>query len=292
MTVEALIVSYGTRELLRETIESLLAHAPDPAVAELSVAVLDNDSDDGSAAMVADAFPSVRLIRAQRNMGFAPANNALARTSKATYVLLLNSDVIVVEDLVTPLLEALGRDPLAVLAGPRLTGADGTRQHSSEHFPTLRFELARALHQTRFGIAARHLFDPARVIARTRQHELVDSRQPRRTSFLWATCWLIARKEIVEHGLFDERYSTYDEDLDFCRRLQRRGRTALYVPGVELVHLGGSSSSSSTKTAMTRKGRARYFADHHGRFSGLLHRYAIGALVDLKRVKRSGELSP
>jgi GT2 family glycosyltransferase len=256
------------------------------------VAVFDNDSDDGSAEMVADVFPAVRLVRSQSNIGFAAANNALAQTSQAAYVLLLNSDVIVVEDLVTPLLEALEGDPLAVVAGPRLTGADGNRQYSSEDFPTLRFELARALHQTRLAIAGRRLFDPERVIASARQHELGDSRQPRRTSFLWATCWLLAREEIVEHGLFDERYKTYDEDLDFCRRLQRQGRAALYVPGVELVHLGGSSSNSSAKAAMTRTGRIRYFADHHGRGRGLLLKYAVGALVSLKRFKRRKASSP
>jgi GT2 family glycosyltransferase len=285
-TVEALIVSYQTRELLRQTITTLLAHPPEAAIAELSVAVFDNASDDGSADMVAMEFPAVRLIRAERNVGFAAANNALARTSEAAYVLLLNPDVIVVEDLVGPLLAALASDPLAAVAGPRLTGADGTPQHSSQHFPTLRFELARALHRTRIGIAARSLFDPAKVIADSRQHELVESRQSRRTSFLWATCWLIAREEIDQHGLFDERYTTYDEDLDFCRRLQRRGRAALFVPGVRLTHLGGASSTSTAKLAMTRRGRGRYYGDHHSRLSALVFRFAIGALVDLKRLKR------
>lgn len=287
MTVEALIVSYQTRELLHQTLSSLLAHPPAPAVAELSVAVFDNASRDGSAEMVAGEFPDVRLISSPHNVGFAAANNTLARTSGASHLLLLNPDVIVVEDLVTPLLEALAGDRLASVAGPRLTGADGSPQHSAEHFPTLRFELARALHQTRVGLATRSLFDPAEVIAEARQHALLASREPRRTAFLWATCWLIEREEIVQHGLFDERYSTYDEDLDFCRRLQRRGRAALFVPGVRLIHLGGSSSSTAMKSALTRRGRIRYFGDHHGRVTALCYRFGVGALVDLKRLKRS-----
>jgi GT2 family glycosyltransferase len=284
--VEALIVSYQTRELLRQTIATLLAHPPDSAVAQLSVAVFDNASADGSAEMVANEFSFVRLISSERNVGFAAANNTLAATSTADYVLLLNPDVIVIEDLVAPLLEGLRSDPLATVAGPRLTGSDGTPQHSSQHFPTMRFELARALHQTRIATAARSLFDPAQVIARSRQHELVESRRSRRTSFLWATCWLIAREEILQHGLFDERYTTYDEDLDFCRRLHRRGRTALFVPSVQLTHLGGASSTTAAKTAMTRRGRRRYFGDHHGHVSELLYRFGVGTLVDLKRLKR------
>jgi N-acetylglucosaminyl-diphospho-decaprenol L-rhamnosyltransferase len=286
LTVEALIVSYQTRDLLHQTITTLLEHLPDPSVARLSVAVFDNASDDGSADMVASEFPAVRLVRSEHNVGFAAANNALARTSQAAYLLLLNSDVIVVEDLVAPLLAALDGDPRAVIVGPRLTGRGDTRQHSSQDFPTLRFELARVLHQTRIAARARPILDTTKIIAETRQHGLIDSREPRRTSFLWATCWLIMRQEVVQHGLFDERYGTYDEDLDFCWRLARRGGTAVYVPGVRLVHLGGSSSNTKTKTAMTRRGRTRYYADHHGRGSEVLYRFAIGALVELKRLKR------
>ncbi len=288
-SVEALIVSYRTRDLLRQTIATLLAHRPAPSVAELSIAVLDNASDDGSADMVAEEFPAVRLIRSTKNLGFAAANNELARTSNATYVLLLNSDVIVVEDIVTPLLAALQAEPSAVLAGPRLTFPDGSPQHSSEGFPTMRFELARALHKTKAGIAARRLFDTEQVIASARQHSLADSRATRPTSFLWATCWLLAREEIVQHGLFDERYGTYDEDLDFCRRLYQRGRTALFVPGARLIHLGGASSTTLAKEAMMQRGRSRYFRDHSGALDAVIYRLAIAPLQALKRAARRGE---
>ncbi len=283
--VEVLIVSYRTRDLLRQTLESLFSHPPDPSVVELIVAVWDNASDDDSAEMVARTFPSVRLVRCERNVGFAAANNGLARTSDADYLLLLNSDVIVTQDIIVPLLEALRRDPVSAIAGPRLVGADGAPQPSSEEFPTLRFELARAFHQTRVGNALRPLFDPARVLAQTRQHELIDSRSTRHTSFLWATCWLIARTYVSDHGLFDERYTMYDEDLDFCRRLCASGKRALFVPSVQLVHLGGSSSTTASKLAMTRRSRARYYGDHHGRIDRLLYRFVIGGLLTYKRLK-------
>jgi hypothetical protein len=290
VTVEALIVSYETRDLLRQTISTLLAHAPSPDVAELSVAVLDNASSDGSAEMVEREFPRARLLRAERNLGFAAANNRLAHTSESAYVLLLNPDVVVIEDIVTPLLQALLADPLAVVAGPRLTFPDGRPQHSSEHLPTLRFELARVLHGTKAAGAARAVFDTQHEIAASRQHALLDAREPRRTQFLWATCWLIAREEIVRHGLFDERYTTYDEDLDFCRRVLDRGRAALFVPGAHLVHLGGASSTTAAKEAMMQRGRQRYYRDHHGRLSAMLFRWGLLPLVTLKRVRSAASL--
>ncbi len=290
VTVEALIVSYETRELLRQTISTLLAHAPSPDVAELSVAVLDNASNDGSAEMVEHEFPRARLLRAERNLGFAAANNRLAHTSVSSYVLLLNSDVVVIEDVVTPLLQALRADPVAAVAGPRLTFPDGRPQHSSQQLPTLRFELARVLHGTRAASAARGVFDTEHEIAASRQHALVEAREARRTRFLWATCWLIAREEIIRHGLFDERYTTYDEDLDFCRRLLDRGRAPLFVPGAQLVHLGGASSTTSAKQAMMQRGRQRYYRDHHGRLSALLFRWGLLPIVAVKRLRSAASV--
>jgi hypothetical protein len=284
-TVEALIVSYETRELLRQTIETLIAHPPRPQVAGLSIAVFDNASADGSADLVQSEWPSVRLVRSGENVGFAAANNRLAATSTASHVLLLNSDVIVIEDIVTPLLRALTADPAAVVAGPRLTFEDGAPQHSSQDFPTLRFEAARALHGTKIGGALRPVFDTGAVISAARQHHLDAEREPRRTGFLWATCWLIARADIAD-GLFDESYVTYDEDLDFCRRQAERGRSALFVPGAHLIHLGGASSTSDAKAAMMRRGRRRYFDQHQGRAAALAYRYGVEPLSALKRARR------
>ena len=70
VSVDALIVSYNTRGLLRECLASLRASAPDDPAIELRIGVLDNGSADGSADMVAAEFPDVRLIRSSVNLGF------------------------------------------------------------------------------------------------------------------------------------------------------------------------------------------------------------------------------
>jgi N-acetylglucosaminyl-diphospho-decaprenol L-rhamnosyltransferase len=290
-TVEALIVSYNTRDLLRQTIATFEAHRPAGGVADVTVGVLDNASADGSAEMVEAEFPGVRLIRSDANLGFARATNELARTSTASHLLLVNSDVVFVEDVVTPLLEALDDDPLALVAGPRLTFADGRPQTSSEDLPTLGFELACAIRGTKLGALARPLFDADARVARTRQQALAAERTTRRTEFLWATCWLLRRADFESLGLFDERYVTYDEDVDFCRRLQARGRVALYVPSARLVHLGGASSTSAAKEAMMRRGRSRYYRTHHGRMSALANDRGIGLLLAFKRRPRLGRRS-
>jgi GT2 family glycosyltransferase len=287
-TVEVLIVSYNARDALAECLQSLRAHPP-PA-AGVSVVVCDNASTDGSAELVASRFPETRLLRQASNIGFARANNLLAAGSTADYLLLLNPDTVLVEDLITPLLAVLCSDSRIAVVGPRLVFPDGRVQTSSEQFPDLAFEAARLLHGTRLGRITRTWFDAEARLRTTRQAALVDDRQPRDTEFLWATCWLMRRADVRE-TLFNPSFVTYDEDLDFCRRQRDRGRRIVYVPGVTLVHVGGQSSAPGVKPRLERRGRARYYREHGGRATSLLFRSLSGAFGQARRAKSAWQAS-
>jgi GT2 family glycosyltransferase len=267
-TVEVLIVSYNTRELLEECLTSLRRTQPSGDV-KVDVAVCDNGSTDGSSDMVASRFPVTRLIRQPTNLGFARANNLLTRTSTADYLMLLNPDTVLVEDVITPLLRVLRSDPRIVVVGPRLVFPGGQVQTSSEHFPDLAFEAARMLHGTRLARLTGRWFDAEARLHRTRQRALIHERTPRDTDFLWATCWLLRRADIPSGELFRAGFTTYDEDLDFCRRQRDRERRVVYVPEVALLHLGGQSSVPATKQRLERRGRARYYREHGGRARSL-----------------------
>lgn len=275
-SIEALIISLDTRAALRETLSSLREHRPPANVADLRISVLDNASCDGSAEMVASQFPDVRLVRSDLNLGFGRATNRLARDSTADYLLLLNSDVVLTEDVITPLLRSLEAHSCAIVAGPRLVYPDGLVQYSAQRLPTLSYEFARVLCGRRLDRILRPVFD-SRQFADT-IHEVVLTRQrtePRTPEFLWATCWLIRRADVVADGLFDDAFLMYDEDLDFCRRARERGRTLRYVSSAELVHLGSMSSPTSTvKRNLTRQARLRYYLRHHGPFAAFA--YAVG----------------
>jgi N-acetylglucosaminyl-diphospho-decaprenol L-rhamnosyltransferase len=272
-SVDVLVVSYNTRDLLRGTLRSLLAHAPSADAADLRVRVLDNGSADGSADMVATEFPQVGLTRSPVNRGFGRANNELAAASDADYVMLLNSDVVMTQDVVTPLLDALAGDPAAIAAGPRMIFPDGQVQCSAQRLPSLSYEFAAILRGRRLGRALARIFDSqARVDA---VHETAHHERPgaiRRPTFMWATCWLVRRADVPADGLFDDAFPMYDEDLDFCRRAAAGGRTLLYVPSAELVHLGGASSATTgAKRRLMRRARLRYYRRHHGRLQAALY---------------------
>ena len=290
-TVEAIIVSFNTRDLLANCLRSIDAHRPGADVAELRVTVVDNGSTDGSADMVSDAFPHVSLINVGRNLGFARANNLAIGRSTSDYVLLLNSDTVLIQDVVGPLLRVLDGDERVAIVGPRLIYPDGEIQTSSETFPTLSFELARVLRQSKLSRLLRPVVDLEAVLSAARGPSFGTADGPRPAEFLWATCWLMRRHDAVALGLFDETYVTYDEDLDVCRRLRNAGRGVALVPDVRLTHVGGRSSTPAGKLRMMRRGRARYYRKHHGALASGMYRVGIGTLERARLARRDRRAS-
>jgi GT2 family glycosyltransferase len=152
---------------------------------------------------------------------------------------------------------------------------DGRPQPSSERLPDLRYELACSLHGTKADPLLRPLIDLPATIAATRELHLREARDPRTVELLWATCWLMRTSDARRFGPFDERFTTYDEDVDMCRRLADDGRLALLVPSVSLVHVGGASSDPKHKRRLMRAGRAQYYRMHGGRPRELAYRTIV-----------------
>ena len=130
------IVSYNTRELLRACLNSLgTCRLP------LRIVVVDNQSRDGSAAMLRSSFPHVELLEPGRNLGFAAGTNLALRTllqqGTCDYLLLLNSDTIVHAGAIEALLAFLEAHPRVGMLGPRLLNTDGSVQAAAFRFPTL-----------------------------------------------------------------------------------------------------------------------------------------------------------
>ncbi|HET9737616.1 MAG TPA: glycosyltransferase family 2 protein, partial [Solirubrobacteraceae bacterium] len=101
------IVSWNVRELLRDCLRSI----GDETRRRHEIIVVDNDSRDGSAAMVRAAFPRVKLIANQGNHGFAEANNQGMAVATGRHVLLLNPDTLVLDGAIDTMLDWLERHP-------------------------------------------------------------------------------------------------------------------------------------------------------------------------------------
>jgi GT2 family glycosyltransferase len=238
-TVSVIVVSFNTRDLLRECLTSLreeCARLPEGLSAE--ILVVDNASRDGSADMVAAEFSGpgtpVRLIRSDVNLGFGVANNRAIETANGRYLVLLNSDAFFHPGALASAIDHMEADPSAGVGGARLVGRDGAWQPSGRMFPTI---LRDAFVYT--GLASR--FPRSRFFSAA-ERTWADPATPAGVDWVTGAFMIVQRAALDKAGLFDPAFFLYCEEVDLCRRIKDAGFRVLYWPDIAVTHLHGESS--------------------------------------------------
>lgn len=224
------IVNWNGGELLHRCLDAVSAQTVAPA----RVLVVDNASTDRSCDNLAARYPQVELIRLDRNVGFAAANNvAASRATDCKWLALLNPDAFPDPRWLEQLLLAASRHPDDVCFGSRLLQADAPQMLDGVgdvyHFSGLVWREARGRTMSARYLEEREIFSPCAAAA------------------------LYRRDVFVALGGFDEDYFCYVEDVDFGFRLRLMGHRCLYVPGAVVLHKGSALS-----------GRRSDFAIYHG----------------------------
>jgi N-acetylglucosaminyl-diphospho-decaprenol L-rhamnosyltransferase len=212
------------------------------------IIVADNASDDGSAELMADSFPEVKLLPTGGNLGFAKANNMALGETRSPFILFLNPDTAVFEGAVECLLEVLRRNPETGACGPRLILGDHTNQVS-------------------FGGTVsffRELFQKA-VLNPYYKKRLEALRRPREVGWVSGACLLARREAVDQAGGFDEDFFLYFEDIDLCRRMALRGWRILFVPAARVFHEGGAATRRFAPSRYEyRKSQLLFYRKHNG----------------------------
>ena len=282
------VVNYESREFLAPCLEALPA-----ALNGLSAEtwVVDNASTDGSAALVREQFPSVRLIANSSNLGYGRANNQAleaagfglegfaspeAQEGGFRHALLLNPDTVPPPGSLKRLVELLDADPGIGVCGPRVVRPDGSLDRAcrrGEPTPSVAFyQLS--------GLA--RLFPRSPRFARYNLTYLPEERQADVDAVVGA-CMLIRGAALRRVGLFDPRFFMYGEDLDLCLRIRRAGWRVVYAPSVSVLHHKGRSTRKAT-SQMTREFYRSMLLFHDKHFaprSPALVNFGIHAAVHL-----------
>jgi GT2 family glycosyltransferase len=234
--------------LLRGCLESLLDR---PQGAALEVVVVDNDSADDSAGMVAREFPEVVLVRNGVNRGYAAGNNQAARRARGRYLFFLNNDTVVPPGSLGRLLAYAEAHPEVGLVGPRLRDGEGKVQVSYRSRPTL----ATLLHRTALVRATGLL----RGAYRRHRREQFDAHTTRPVEVLMGAALLVRRDRFFAWGGWDEEFPFGGEDLELCARV-RRYAEVVYLPEAEVTHFGRASTRrhAGPAAAAIAFGFARY----------------------------------
>jgi GT2 family glycosyltransferase len=261
--VSVVIVSFNTRDVLRESLQSIERESAGLAV---EVWVVDNNSSDGSPEMIERDFPYVHLIRSQTNLGFGAANNAALSSVRGRYVVLLNSDAFLCKDSLRLAVKHMEDHPQAGLGGARLVGRDGSWQPSARMFPSILTDAFVYL-----GLASR--FPKSRLFGRF-DRTWADQTAASEVDWVPGAFSIIPAETLARVGAFDPNFFLYSEEVDLCKRIKAAGYQIWYWPDIEVIHIGGESSRqiktlemSSTGAQLIRwrmRSTLLYYRKHHG----------------------------
>ena len=225
LRVSIVIVNYNGRSFIRDCLHSVREFSPETT----EVIVVDNDSRDGSAEIIRTEFPWVRLIESATNLGFTGGNNLGAASASGDLLLLLNNDT-VLRTPIAPALEVFREGSDIGVVGCRLIYADGSQQESIGRELTPLVLVLGWTPLSRFAAFRRTVHRDARVYG------------DQDVECAWVSgAFLVTRTELWRDlGGLDTAYFMYMEDVDYCRRIRRRGFRVIYSACCTITHLEGA----------------------------------------------------
>lgn len=258
LDVSIIIVNWNTRDILRDCLRSVYDQTQDIS---FEVIVVDNASNDSSPAMIKTQFPQVILVENLKNKGFAAANNQGMTVAKGRYVLLLNSDTVVLDNAVAKTVAFADSHSEAAVIGCRVLNPNRTLQPTCFMFP---FLLNIFLGSTYLY----KLFPKSKFFGRE-QMTWWDRSNVMGVDVVTGCFMLVRRKALEQIGSMDERFFMYGEETDWCYRFKKAGWKILFTPDAEIIHLGGASTEQ-VKPEMTLQLRGSillFIKKHRGRLA-------------------------
>jgi len=244
---------------------------------EAEVFVVDNNSVDGSAALIRERFPQVIFIQNTHNLGFSAANNQALRLAKGKYALLLNPDTVVQEDTFTKTIAFMEAHPDAGGLGIRMVDGKGCfLPESKRGLPTP----AVAFYKI-FGLAK--LFPGSQKFG---QYHLtyLDKEKTQPVEILSGAFMLMRKEALDKAGLLDETFFMYGEDIDLSYRLTLAGYQNYYFADSSIIHYKGESTkkSSVNYVVVFYKAMAIFASKHFSQNNARLFNFLIYLAIYLR----------
>jgi len=224
MKLAIVILNWNGEQMLRQFLPKVLATAQ---TVEANVYVVDNASTDQSLSYLT-TIPEINTIALDANYGFAEGYNRGLKEIDATYYLLLNSDVEVTDNWLSPLLQYMEQHPEVAACQPKI----------KSFFNRSYFEHAGACGG--FIDWYGYPFCRGRVLHHVEQDR---GQYDSTASLFWASgaALFIRAADYWQVGGLDERFFAHMEEIDLCWRLRSRNRSIVCVPQSVVYHMGGGT---------------------------------------------------
>jgi GT2 family glycosyltransferase len=236
--LSVVIVNYNVCYFLEQALLSV-RRAVEKLGRPVEVFVVDNNSADGSVAMVRARFPEVILIANRTNPGFSKGNNQALRRATGQYQLLLNPDTVVEEDTFRACCDFMDAHPDCGGLGVKMLDGQGRfLPESKRALPTP----AVAFYKM-FGLA--RFFPTSHTFGRYHLGYL-SPEETHQVEVLSGAFMLLRKVALDQVGLLDEAYFMYGEDIDLSYRLTQGGWKNYYFPGTRIIHYKGESTKRTS----------------------------------------------
>jgi len=236
MKLSVIIVNYNVQHFLEQCLHSVRKASKNIAI---EIFVVDNNSVDGSTAMVKQKFPEALLIENKKNTGFSFANNQAMRIAKGEYILLLNPDTVVEEDTFEKVVAFMDSHPDAGGLGVKMLDGKGNfLPESKRGLPTP-------------AVAFYKIFGFSRLFPRSKtfgKYHLgfLDKDKTHEVDILSGAFMLMRKSVLDKVGLLDETFFMYGEDIDLSYRIILGGYKNYYFPETRIIHYKGESTKKSS----------------------------------------------
>ena len=229
--LSVVILNWNGRNHLERYLPSVVEHTVGEGV---EVVVADNGSTDDSLLWLRMKYPELRVVRLDKNYGFAEGYNRALREVEAEYYLLLNSDVEVTEGWWQPLVEVLDNNPDVAAVAPKLL-SDAAHD---------KFEYAGAAGG--FIDYLGYPFCRGRILSNV---ELDRGQYDDRREIFWASGAAMCCRSDVYHQLggFDADFFAHMEEIDLQWRMQLSDWRIMIEPRSKVYHLGGGTLPASPR---------------------------------------------
>lgn len=276
--VSIIIVNYNLTEHIRNLLHSIEKFVTS---IDYEVIVVDNNSPDRSIEKLTSEFPQFKFEFLKTNYGFGHGNNYGASKTTGKYLLLLNPDTYLVDNLPLNLFNFAEAHTDFGVIGPQMNFPDGSFQVSYAKFPNIKQEIAKALR-----IIGPLLIILHKVKCRINKEEFFD------VDFIFGSCMFIRRKIFNEVKGFDEDYFLIAEETDLCYKIRKHTKFSVVYWQIPRIHHLKSQITGKDSVARLRQeyiSKIKFFLKHYSAFRILILRIVIVFIFVLKYVVHSAK---
>ncbi len=237
--LSVIIVNYDGEKFFKDCLNSLYNKLEGIS---FEIIVLDNNSTDNSCIFIKKNYPEVVLIESKINHGFGKGNNEAVKFAKGEYLLLINNDTIVLDNLL-PVLNYLKSDNNVGVVGINMLNGKKEYLPVAGVFPN-----------------SRNMFLMKKLLQIDEEFILGKlSKQSYEVDWLGGSFLMLSKKLYNEINGFSEDYFMYVEDVDFCKKIANKGYKRVLLTNYSYIHFVGFTKA---KNQMLIKGYKIYIAKH------------------------------